>query len=86
MADPQEGPFALTNATFTAPDRATITFDAAAHLPSGDYHFAVPGTALLQDGRWVISYDTIATMVGRACTPTGRRVEGLQPPGLSATE
>ncbi len=71
VADPRSGPFTLRDLTFTSSERATITFDAGAHLPSGDFTFAISGNAVLQDGRWVLTYDTIADMVGRACLPPG---------------
>ncbi len=63
--------FTLTSVHFTSPERATISFDSLAKLPTGTYTFAIYGEAMVQDGRWVITYDTFAGMVARACTPPG---------------
>ncbi len=63
--------FSLLTVRLTAPDRATILIGMHTRLPSGEFDFTQDGGALLQDGRWVISYDTIARMVGRACLPPG---------------
>lgn len=63
--------FSLLTVRFTADDRAAILIGMHTRLPTGEYDFTQDGGALLQDGRWVISYDTIARMVGRACLPPG---------------
>ncbi len=63
--------FTLTSVYFTSPERATISFDSLAKLPTGSYTFAINGEAVVQDGRWVITFDTFAAMVARACTPPG---------------
>jgi hypothetical protein len=74
-AEPVDGrpatDFSLVSVRFTAPDRATIVMGLHTRLPTGEYDFSQDGQAILQDGRWVISYDTVARMLGRACLPPG---------------
>ena len=63
--------FTLASVRFLTPERAQISMDMDTRLQSGTYQFSQGGEAILQDGRWVITYDTIARMLSRACTPPG---------------
>ncbi len=61
----------LSRLTFVSPERASITMELTAVLPSGTFTFGQQGEAILQDGRWVVTYRTVITTLGRACTPPG---------------
>lgn len=61
----------VTSIRFVDPDRATITMSLTAELPTGTYTFLQEGEAIIEDGRWVVTYRTVTTTLGRACTPPG---------------
>jgi hypothetical protein len=61
----------LSNVHFVTPQRATITMAMGAVLPTGTFTFTQEGEAILQDGRWVVTYRTVTTTLGRACLPPG---------------
>jgi len=60
------GTFALTSARFVSETEAEITFVAAAILASGPINITLSGRAVKIDDRWVVSRDTITSMMGRA--------------------
>jgi len=60
------GTFALTSARFVSETEAEITFVAAAILASGPINITLSGRAVKIDDRWVVSRDTITSMLGRA--------------------
>lgn len=61
----------LSSVRFVTPERASITISLTAVLPTGTYTFPQEGEAILEDGRWVITYRTVINTLGRACTPPG---------------
>jgi hypothetical protein len=56
---------------FVSPERASITIEFTAKLPTGTFTFGQEGEAILQDGRWVVTYRTVTTTLRRACVPPG---------------
>jgi hypothetical protein len=61
----------LGQVRFVTPERATITIDFTAKLPTGTFTFLQQGEAILEGGNWVVTYRTVITTLGRACTPPG---------------
>jgi hypothetical protein len=56
---------------FVTPERAAIVMSLTAKLPTGTFTFPQDGEAILQDGRWVVTYRTVINTLRRACTPPG---------------
>jgi len=67
----EENTSRLSRVRFVTPERASITIEFTATLPTGTYIFPQEGEAILEDGRWVVTYRTVTTTVGRACVPPG---------------
>jgi hypothetical protein len=72
VPEPQPNIATLTSIQFTSPTEAIVVWDNEVTLPGASgAHFSTQGRALLQDGRWVMSYDTIQYILERACIPPG---------------
>jgi hypothetical protein len=56
---------------FVTPERARFTIEFTSTLPTGQYTFGQEGEAILEDGRWVVTYRTVTNTLGRACLPPG---------------
>jgi hypothetical protein len=63
--------FSLGWVRFDSPERARFSMDMDTRLQGRSYQFSQDGAAIVQDGRWVITYDTIVRMLSRACLPPG---------------
>lgn len=61
----------VTSIRFVTPERAAIVMSLTANLPTGTFTFPQDGEAILQDGRWVVTYRTVINTLRRACTPPG---------------
>lgn len=61
----------LSRVRFVTPERASITMELTAKLPTGTFTFPQEGEAILQDGHWVVTYRTVTTTLRRACIPPG---------------
>jgi hypothetical protein len=61
----------LSRVRFVTPERASITMELTAKLPTGTFTFPQEGEAILQDGHWVVTYRTVITTLRRACIPPG---------------
>jgi hypothetical protein len=70
-ADRSGNTTSLSSVRFVTPERATITMALGAVLPTGTYTFSQEGEAVLQGGRWVVTYRTVTLTLGRACLPPG---------------
>jgi hypothetical protein len=61
----------VTSIRFVTPERAAIVMSLTAKLPTGTFTFPQDGEAILEDGRWVVTYRTVINTLRRACTPPG---------------
>jgi len=63
----ERGPFFnATSVWFVSEDEAVVRFTASPTLASGNVTVELSGRAVKIDGRWVVSRDTITSMLGRA--------------------